>query len=141
MPVNGFSFVSESFLSFIVQHSPGRACMLESAPRKSGTAAPDWAFDITRDRTVAEDVALSVWLRNFAPHGRNRKRKPTLPAVSQESPALLASSRKEKNGRSPQCLRGFHVNFPLRRAGRTNRQSKAKATRVQETDARLAIAN
>ena len=74
--------------------------MLDSAPRKSGTAGPDWAFDITRDRAVAEEVALSGWLWNFAPHGRNRKRKSTLRAVSQESRALLASSRKQKNARS-----------------------------------------
>ena len=115
--------------------------MLDSARKRSGTVVPGWAFDLTHDKAVAEEAARSGWLRNFAPHGRNRKRKPTLPAVSQESRALHASSRKEKNGRSAQRLRGFHVNFPPLRAVRTNMQPTAKATTVQETDARLTIAN
>src|SRR4029077_4533333 len=112
-----------------------------SARKKTGMAESGWASDQRSGRAVGQAVALSGVSRNFAPTGRNRKRNPTLSAVSQESRARLASSRKEKNGRSPQCLRGFHANFPLRRAGRTNRQSKAKATTVQETDARVAIAN
>src|SRR5262245_19690088 len=115
--------------------------MLNFARKKSGTAAPGRAFDTTRDQAVAEEVALSGQLRSFAPHGRNRKRKPTPRAVSQESRVLHASSRKEKNARFRQCFQGFHVSFPPLRAARTNRQSTAKATTVQETDAPLTIAN
>ena len=101
MPVNGFSFVSESFLSIIVQQPLGRACMPDFVQKKRGTVAPGWAFDLKRDRAVAKDAARSGWLRNFVPRGRNHKRKPTPRGVSQESRVLFANSPKEKIARSP----------------------------------------
>ena len=115
--------------------------MLGFARRKSGTVAPGWAFDLERDTAVAEEPVRSVWLRNSAQRGRNRKRKPTPRDVSQECRAVLANSRKEKIARSRQSLGGFRVSFPPLQAGPTNRQSTAKATTVPETGARLAIAN
>ena len=48
MPVNGFSFVSESFLSIIVQQPLRRACMSDFVQKKRGTVAPGWAFDLKR---------------------------------------------------------------------------------------------
>src|SRR5438067_2431812 len=115
--------------------------MLGSVRKKSGTAAPDWAFDLKCDRAVPEEVARSEWLRNFVPRGRNRRRKPTPRGVSQESRALFASRPKEKIARYPRSDQDFHASFPRLQAARTNRQSTAKATTVQETDAPLAIAN
>src|SRR5437762_14131240 len=115
--------------------------MLRFARRKSGTMASGWAFDLERDRAVAEEAVRSVWLRNSAQRGRNRKRTPTPRDVSQECRAVLANSRKEKIARCPQPLGCFRVSFPPLRAAPPNRQSTAKATTVPETDARLAIAN
>ena len=72
--------------------------MLEFVRRKSGTAAPGWAFDLKRDRAVPEEVARSGWLRNFAPRGRNRKRRPTPRGVSREcSRCFLQILRKKKS--------------------------------------------
>src|SRR6185295_19374205 len=67
MPVNGFSFLSEKFLSFIVQQPIGRACMQEFVQKERGTVAPGWAFDLKRDRAVPDEVARSGCLRNFVP--------------------------------------------------------------------------
>jgi hypothetical protein len=54
MPVNGFSFLSESFLSIIVQELLRRACMSDFVQKKRGTMAPGWAFDPKRDRAVPD---------------------------------------------------------------------------------------
>jgi hypothetical protein len=59
MPVNGFSFVSESFLSIIVQEQLRRACMSDFVQKKRETVAPGWAFDPKRDRAVPDEVARS----------------------------------------------------------------------------------
>src|SRR5882757_1615233 len=101
MPVNEFSFLSEKFFIAYVQQQLGRACMPEFVRKKSGTAAPGWAFDIKRDKAVAEAPPGSERLRNFAPRGRNRTPKPTPLGVCRESRVLFASPPKEKIARSP----------------------------------------
>src|SRR6476660_2671831 len=115
--------------------------MPEFAQKKRGTVAHGSAFDLKRERAVRAGVVRSEWLRNCVPRGRNRRPKPTPRGVSQESRVLLANSQKEKIARSPRFRSDFHASFPRPQAARTNRQSTAKATTVQETDVPPVIAN